>query len=51
MLAAMAAGNLRARPVQVERRLKDSFGVLYFRAASFTINGRVIRANMSEPLA
>ena len=23
----------------------------YFRAASFTINGRVIRANMSEPLA
>lgn len=50
-LAAMTTGNLRATPSQWERRIEDSFGAPYFRAASFTINGRVIRANLSERLA
>jgi hypothetical protein len=51
VVAALAAGHLRARPAEPERRIKDSFGVPYFQAASYTINGRVIRANMSERLA
>jgi hypothetical protein len=51
VLAQMVAGNLRANPAPPERRIKDSAGVPYFTAASFTINGRVIQANMSEGLA
>jgi hypothetical protein len=51
VLAALASANLRRTPVSWERRLEDSFGVPYFRAASFTINGRVIRANISGRLA
>jgi hypothetical protein len=50
-LAMIASGNLRKTPVQWERRLRDSFGVPYFQAAPFTINGRMIRANISERLA
>lgn len=50
-LAVMTAGRLRTPPAEWERRIKDSFGAPYFKAAPFTINGRLIRADMSERLA
>lgn len=51
-LALAAARDLGPRPEAYwERRIEDASGAPYFQAASYTIGGRVIRADLSERLA